>query len=98
LKPKTEEEGDYWLSIATTARRHQCSRSTAKECTKRDECGCYVVDALGADALAAVLGWAKSQRSKKDLAARFGLAQSADLSALAEEVLAWGLALSPLLT
>jgi hypothetical protein len=35
---------------------------------------------------------------KQDLAKRFGLAKDAELTALAEEVLAWGLALSPVLT
>lgn len=96
--PKTEAEGRYWRGIAETARRSQCTRATAEQCTNRDECGCYVVDALGDHALAAVLVWTQSRRSKKELAARFALAQSAELSALADEVLAWGLALSPLLT
>jgi hypothetical protein len=40
----------------------------------------------------------KTKKSKKVLASRFGLEASTDLSALADEVLAWGLALSPLLT
>ncbi len=40
----------------------------------------------------------KTQRSKKGLAARFGLPGGGALSALADEVLAWGLALAPLYT
>ena len=96
--PKTETEGDYWRGIAETARRDQCTRSTAEQCKKREECECYVVDALGDHALAEVLAWMQSRKSKKDLAARFGLSQSPELCALAEEVLAWGLALAPLLT
>ena len=95
--PKTAAEGDYWRGIAKTARRSQCTRATAEQCKERKECQCFVVDALGDHALAAVLTWMQSRRSKKDLASRFGLARSAELSALAEEVLAWGLALSPLL-
>lgn len=96
--PKTDAEGRYWRGIAETVRRDQCTRPTAEQCAERRECGCYVVDALGDHALAAVLTWAQSRRSKKDLATRFGLSESAELSALSEEVLAWGLALSPLLT
>lgn len=57
-----------------------------------------MVDALGDHALTAVLAWMQSRKRKEDLAARFGLARSPELSALAEEVLAWGLALPPLLT
>lgn len=96
--PKTEAEGEYWRGIAETARRDQCTKSTAEQCTKREECACYVVDALGDRALAAVLAWMQSRKSKKELATRFGLSQSPELCALAEEVLAWGLALPPLLT
>ncbi len=96
--PKTDAEGAYWRGIAVTARRDQCSLPTAEECTKREECRCYVVDGLGDHALADVLAWLKSERSKKRLAKLFGLSQNAELTALAEEVLAWGLALSPVLT
>ena len=93
---KSEDEKRYWLPIATTAERDRCVRSTGP-CAKREECQCYVVNALGAEALVAVLVWSKSHGVKKDLAELFCLAQDAELSALAEEVLAWGLALSPLL-
>jgi hypothetical protein len=96
--PRSEAEGAYWRGIAETARRDQCSLPTARECKKREECRCYVVDGLGDHALADVLAWLKSQRSKKRLAERFGLSQSPELTALAEEVLAWGLALSPVMT
>ena len=57
-----------------------------------------MVEGLGDHALADVLAWCKKQRSKKRLAERFGLAANTELTALAEEVLAWGLALSPLMT
>ncbi|MFS8068637.1 MAG: hypothetical protein ACMG6S_19945 [Byssovorax sp.] len=96
--PKTEAEGTYWRGIAETARRDQCSLPTAKECTKREECRCYVVDGLGDHALSDALAWLQNQRSKRRLAERFGLSQNAELTALAEEVLAWGLALSPVMT
>jgi hypothetical protein len=49
-------------------------------------------------ALSDVVTWMKSWDSKRDLAGRFGMPQSAELSELADDVLAWGLALSPLLT
>lgn len=96
--PKTEAEGTYWSGIAETARRNQCTRATVEQCTTREECRCYVVDALGEHALADVLAWMQSRKSKSVLAASFGLAESVELSALAEEILAWGLALPPLLT
>jgi AAA ATPase domain len=44
------------------------------------------------------LSWLTTKKSKKDLAARFALSSNAELSALADEVLAWGLALSRLPT
>jgi hypothetical protein len=96
--PKTEAEGVYWSDIAKRSNRDQCTRSSAEQCTKREACGCYVVDALGGGALADVVAWMKTQRSKKKLAALFGLSQRPDLSTLADEVLAWGLALSGLRT
>jgi hypothetical protein len=40
----------------------------------------------------------KAKKSKKELASRFALSQNPALSSLADEVLAWGLALSPILT
>lgn len=95
---ENEAERNYWGEIAKRAKRDQCTRSSLEQCTEREECRCYVVDALGDRALADVVTWMKARRSKRDLAARFGLAKNADLSALADEVLAWGLALPPLLT
>ena len=94
--PKNDAEGAYWRRIAKSARRDQCTRPTPEQCTKRDACQCYVVDELGADALAAVVAWMKDGRSKRTLAARFRLSERPELSALADEVLAWGLALPPL--
>lgn len=96
--PKTDAEGIYWRAIAQSARRDQCTRPTAEHCTKWDECRCHVVDSLGEHALAEVLAWSKSRTSKRDLAARFCLSQSPALTALADEVLAWGLALRPVQT
>lgn len=95
---ENSDEHDYWSDVAKAARRDQCTRSTADQCTKREECRCYVVDSLGDKALADVVTWMKTRASKKDLASRFGLSKNPDLTALADEVLAWGLALSPLLT
>ncbi len=95
---ENEAERSYWGEIAKKAKRDQCTRSSLEQCTEREECRCYVVDALGDKALADVVTWMKARKSKRDLAARFGLAKNADLSALADEVLAWGLALPPLLT
>ena len=96
--PKTPQEGAYWSEIAANAGRDRCNRPTQDQCTKRGECECHVVDALGGDALALVVTWMKAQRSKRRLAARFGLVRDPDLSALADEVLAFGLALPPLQT
>ena len=59
---------------------------------------CYVIDGLGSNALADVVAWMKTRKSKRDLASRFRLQKNRELSELADEVLAWGLALSPLLT
>jgi len=95
---ENEAERSYWGEIAKKAKRDQCTRSSLEQCTKREDCRCYVVDALGDKALADVVTWMKARKSKRDLAARFDLSRNADLSALADEVLAWGLALPPLLT
>ena|GEM_PF-5738537 len=95
---ENEAERSYWGEIAKKAKRDQCTRSSLEQCTKREDCRCYVVDALGDKALADVVTWMKVRKSKRDLAARFDLSRNADLSALADEVLAWGLALPPLLT
>lgn len=91
-------EQSYWRDVAKKAKRNQCSRPTSEQCTRREECRCCVVDALGDKALSDVVAWLKTRKSKSDLAARFDLSRNKDLSALADEVLSWGLALSPLLT
>ena len=98
--PKTKAEGKYWSDIAKNAGRGQCTRPTHEQCRTREECGCYVVDALGGHALSAVVIWMKERKSKRRLAASFGLSlqPASELSALADEVLAWGLALAPLQT
>jgi hypothetical protein len=96
--PKNEAEGDYWGGVAKNAKRDQCVQPTSKQCTQQKDCLCYVVDGLGANALSDVVAWMKTRKSKRDLASRFGLHQNRELSELADEVLAWGLALSPLLT
>lgn len=91
-------EQSYWRDVAKRARRDLCSRPTSEQCTKREDCRCYVVDALGEKALADVVAWLKTRKSKSDLASHFDLSHNEALSALADEVLSWGLALSPLLT
>jgi len=96
--PMTEAEGAYWMGVAKTARRDQCVRGTAEQCTKREECRCHVVEPLGERALSDVVRWMKERSSKRELASRFDLARNPDLSALANEVLSWGIALSPVLT
>jgi hypothetical protein len=93
-----EAEQSYWREVAKKVNRAQCTRSIPEQCTKREECRCHVVDALGDKALADVVTWMKARKSKKDLASRFGLSANPGLSAVADEVLAWGLALSPLNT
>lgn len=98
--PKTEDEGEYWSKIAKNAGRDRCNRPVREQCTKREECRCYVVDALGGNALSEVVTWMKAKTSKRRLAMSFGLSQhsKSELSALSDEVLAWGLALGPLQT
>lgn len=98
--PKTVAEGKYWNDIAKNAGRGQCNRPTCEQCMTREECGCYIVDALGGHALSDVVIWMKERKSKRRLAASFGLSlqPASELSALADEVLAWGLALAPLQT
>ncbi len=96
--PKTDAEGAYWRGIAEGAGRDRCNRSSRDRCDKREECGCYVVDPLGAQALSELVAWMQTRKSKRQLATRFGLPHDRDLAALADEVLAWGLALAPLQT
>lgn len=96
--PKTPAEGSYWSGIAKNVKRDQCVRPISEQCAKKEECTCFVVDGLGANALSDVVTWMKSKKSKRDLASRFELHKRPELSDLADEVLAWGLALSPLLT
>jgi hypothetical protein len=96
--PKTDAEGSYWREIARKVGRDRCTQPTTAQCTKRETCTCYVVDALGAAALSDVVRWMKTRKSKRALAASFNLSRSPALEAFADEVLAWGLALSPLLT
>ncbi len=95
---KNEAERSYWSDVARKVERDQCTRSSHEQCTKREECGCHVVDALGAKALATVVTWITERKSKRDLASHFGLPNDPELSALADEVLSWGHALSPLMT
>jgi hypothetical protein len=94
--PRTEAEGAYWRGIAENAGRESCKRPTREQCTKREECGCYVVDPLGGQALVDVVAWMKTRKPKRALASRFGLPDDRELAALADEVLAWGVALAPL--
>jgi signal transduction histidine kinase len=96
--PKTAAEGAYWRKIATNAGRDRCTWATTEQCTKKEECKCYVVDALGANALCDVVLWMKTKKSKRSLASRFDLARNTPLADLADEVVAWGLALPPVLT
>ncbi|WP_437953886.1 hypothetical protein WME98_26705 [Sorangium sp. So ce296] len=98
--PRTPEEGKYWRPIAKNCGRDRCNQASCEQCTKREECKCYVVDALGADALSAVVSWMQARKSKRDLAKRFRLLEDEDaaLKELADEVLAFGLALAPLST
>jgi hypothetical protein len=95
---KNAAEQSYWCDVAKKANRDQCVRSTSEQCKKRDECRCFVVDALGGKALSDVVAFLTKQKSKKGLAARFRLTQDPALTELADEVLSWGLALPPLLT
>jgi len=93
--PKTQPEGEYWRRIAGNTGRDRCNRPTRDQCKERETCGCYVVDALGGEALSEVVAWMKTRKSKRQLAARFDLPRDDQLAALADEVLAWGLALAP---
>ena len=98
--PRTPEEGQYWRPIAKNCGRDRCNQASREQCTKREECRCYVVDALGADARSDVVSWVQARKSKRDLAKRFHLLddQDAALKELADEVLAFGLAFAPLST
>lgn len=93
----------YWTRIAQNARRGQCTRNRENSdvlnpCVTKDDCTCYVVDALGGDALSKVVAWMQGQKSKKRVAQRFGISRSTktDLEKLAAEVLWWTLAFAPL--
>ena len=96
--PKTKEEGAYWSQIARNAGRDHCTRPSTERCSKKEECKCYVVDALGDKALSDVVTWMKTRKSKRQLAKDFHFSERPELRDLADEVLAWGLALPPLLT
>lgn len=95
--PKTKAEGDYWSEIAKSTGRDRCTQPSAGQC-KKDDCKCYVVDGLGANALSDVVEWMRTAAPRDRLPSLFGLSASPDLSSLADEVLAWGLALPPILT
>lgn len=96
--PKTEAEGAYWGTIARGAGRDRCTRASSEQCKKRENCSCYVVDALGANALSDVVRWMQTAAPKERLAVLFSLSTNPELSSLAGEVLAWGIALPPILT
>ena len=97
-QPRTEAERQYWADIARNVGRDRCIWPASQQCKKREECRCYVVDALGAGALSDVVQWMKTQSSKRSLASRFDLTGNTPLAELADEVIAWGIALPPVLT
>lgn len=93
----------YWTRIAQNAGRSQCTRtrkdsSVPNPCVSKSDCTCFVVDALGGDALSKVVEWMRGQKSKKRLAQRLGLSRNAntDLAKLADEVLWWTISFAPL--
>jgi hypothetical protein len=96
--PKTTAEGDHWRDIAVKSGRDACVRAVRDQCTEPKQCTCYVVDALGDKALADVVAWLGATKSKRSLVSRFALREDTDIGALADEVLAFGLALPPLYT
>ncbi len=94
----------YWSDIAKKTQRDRCNQPSSSRCTKRENCTCYVVDALGGGALENVVSWIdaelkkKDRASKKRLAQRLGLStrENPPLTSLAHEVLSWGIAFAPL--
>lgn len=96
--PRSESEGQYWEGIARDVGRDRCVLPSQSRCTRREACSCHVVDALGGGALTDVVSWMRRRKSKRALAKRFGFEENAPLAELADEVLAWGLAMPPLMT
>jgi hypothetical protein len=101
-RPRSEPEGAYWRGLAATVSREGCNEPESPECQTREECRCYVVHPLGGAAVSEVVKWLQEQHDKRPVAERFrvspqaGPARDPDLSALADEIVSFGLALSPL--
>lgn len=101
--PSNEGEGAYWSRIAQRMGRNQCTKPAREACANREDCQCYVVDPVGGGALDQVVTWMSNVRDKRRLARRFDVAinpapANPENAALADEVLAWGVALAPLHT
>ncbi len=101
-RPRSEPEGAYWRGIAAAVSREGCNEPESPECQTREECRCYVVHPLGDTAVSRVVTWLQGQRDKRPVAERFrvspeaGRGRDADLSALADEIVSFGIALPPL--
>lgn len=96
--PESEAEGAYWQDIARKTRRDRCTQPTSMQCKRRADCKCFVVDALGSRALADVVAWMSSKKSRKALLPLFDPESTQEISALCDEVLSWGIAMAPVLT
>lgn len=97
-RTQTQAERTYWERVAADAGRARCPRPPAAPCMKKEECECHVVDSLGADALSDVVAWMQGAAPRERVASLFQLSGSRDLTSLADEVLAWGIALPPIFT
>jgi hypothetical protein len=84
-------EKRFWVEVSFASGRHQCAEVTS--CNNAQDCRCYVVPWLGKDALEKAVDWlTTSAQTSQSLAALFNLAHDSKLTALCEQLNAWGIA------
>jgi hypothetical protein len=86
-------EAKFWCGVAVELQRDTCQKIRPVSCNTKDECGCYVTDDLGGDALALAVAWMKPRDPARN-AKLLGLAPKTPIGDLCEKLLAWGIALA----
>ncbi|AUX44766.1 uncharacterized protein SOCE26_062340 [Sorangium cellulosum] len=84
-------EEAFWSAAAVALQRDRCQQVRPAPCGKVEECGCYVTDALGRDALELAVAWIEPRDPKRN-ARLLGIALHTPLGELCEKLLAWGIA------
>ncbi|WP_438036655.1 hypothetical protein [Sorangium sp. So ce204] len=92
-------EREFWSDVSAELRRDRCQRPKGK-CQQRAECGCFVVEGLGAHVLKQIVEWLRQEgpRHPREVARLFDLPQNPKLAQLSGEIAAWGCAFPEMLT